>query len=81
MRMHRYPWNEKNESARCPVRRADTTYSLNAGRLSDLRHHAWFFRKGGHVIETGVARGLGETIAQVEPALENWTSKDWRVYD
>lgn len=78
--MKDYPWNENDRSARCRVRRAGVTYCLYAGDLPDICRAVWFIRQGKRVIASGIADNMGKALAQVEHALEKWTSRDWRVY-
>lgn len=79
-RMREYPWNEGPRSARCRVQRAGTTYSLYVGDLPDMRGAVWFLRTGRRVVASGIAGDMGEALANVEQALENWVKRIWLVY-
>lgn len=79
--MKEYPWNEGEKSAKCRVRRSGASYYLYVGDLPDTRNAAWFLQKGRRVIASGITSEMPTALAQVEHALENWTSKCLRVFD
>lgn len=75
-----FAWHEKNKSAACKIHLGRSQYSLYVGELPDVRATAWYIRRGKRLIASGVANRMGEALAQVENAFENWAFKVWRVY-
>lgn len=72
-----YPWDELDDSASCEVK----GIYMYAGTLPDLGDtSAWFVRRDGRVLASGICDDMSIAIANAEQAAENWTDPEMRVY-